>query len=384
MRRRSAVLLASLVAASAPGATARAQEVMELVLPRTLPTPSNALELSVGTGYTQGFGMLAPQRTMADASGAGIGVGIGLDYRLDAIWSFGLEGQYQEYESRQNASARGLALQAGATYHFAPVQRGDPWLRLGTGYRSVFESAPPGAGGADIGRHGFELVAARLGYDVRVVPDVAIGPVIGADLDLFVWSDGSGAAGAMSAAQTAVFAYAGLQGRFDVGGTRSSPREAEGPPIAELVGVTAPQPESSRLPPPPVERPRSAPPDPSFVALAECRRLLGTIASAPRFDEASSELRPGDYGPLRRLGECLTTGPLRAARLQLVGHADPRGSFARNLALGRERAARVSSALQLLGVDASRIEVTSRGSLDAQRGDAAIQALDRRVDVIER
>ncbi len=384
MRRRSAFLLASLVAASAPGATAQAQEVRELVLPRTLPTPSHALELSVGTGYTQGFGMLAPKRTVAEASGAGIGVGLALDYRLDATWSFGLEGQYQEYESRQNASARGLALQAGATYHFAPVQRGDPWLRLGTGYRSVFESGPPGAGGTDIGRHGLELVAARFGYDVRVVQDVAIAPVIGADLDLFVWNDGSGAPGAMSAAQPAVFAYAGLQGRFDLGGTRARPREAEGPPIAELVGVTAPQPESSMLPPPPVEGPQSPPPNPSVVALAECRRLLGSIAPAPRFDEASTELRPGDYGPLRRLGECLTTGPLRAARLQLVGHADARGSFAHNLELGRQRAARVSSALQLLGVDASRIEVTSRGSLDAQRGDAALEPLDRRVDIVER
>ncbi len=94
--------------------------------------PSDAFELKVGTGYTQGFGNVAPGRPIDDVAGAGIGASADVDYRINIPWSIGVEGQYQEFSSAQNTSSRGLAVNLGATYHFMPVLHGDPWLRFST------------------------------------------------------------------------------------------------------------------------------------------------------------------------------------------------------------------------------------------------------------
>src|SRR5579883_601594 len=80
-----AVLLAT--TSSAP-----AQERRESYLEQRVLAPSHALELGVGTGYTQGFGMIAPGRGIDDVAGAGIGISGAIDYRLSRPWSIGVEG----------------------------------------------------------------------------------------------------------------------------------------------------------------------------------------------------------------------------------------------------------------------------------------------------
>jgi hypothetical protein len=62
--------------------SAYAQERSESYLAQHLRAPSDAFELKVGTGYTQGFGNIAPGRAMGDVAGAGIGVSVDVDYRL--------------------------------------------------------------------------------------------------------------------------------------------------------------------------------------------------------------------------------------------------------------------------------------------------------------
>lgn len=62
-------------------------------------------------------------------------------------------------------------------------------------------------------RHGFELASAKVGYDVRLTEDFAFAPIVGADLNLFLW-EGPAATGS---AEGATFVYAGVQGRFDFG-----------------------------------------------------------------------------------------------------------------------------------------------------------------------
>lgn len=361
--------------------TVQAQENTQSYLNEHLPAPSDALELKVGTGYTQGFGNLAPGRGLNDVAGAGLGFSADVDYRIDHRWSLGVEGQYQEFQAEDNSSSRGLAANLGATYHFDPVLRGDPWFRFGTGYRWLWENEPMGTQGVDILRHGFDLVTAKVGYDVRVSEDIALAPVVGADLNMFLWQDADGNNTTLSSAQVAMFVYAGLQARFDLGGARTPKAVAKRP---ERMGVASPQPQTP-IAPPPVEETRAVSPSISVSrdVLRECMTNLDNIDSAPKFDFDKSDLLPADYDVLRRIAECFTTGPMKGKGLHLVGHADPRGTIPYNDALGASRARGVATYLETLGVEAGRIEQSSRGKRDARGTDEATWAIDRRVDIVE-
>jgi hypothetical protein len=206
--------------------TAGAQEAPYLEQP--LRAPSQAFELRLGTGYTQGFGNVAPGRTLPDVSGAGIAGDLSLDARTSPNFSFGIDGQYQEFTSQQNTASRGLAGTIGGTVHFAPYAKGDPWARLGTGYRMLWEvdpsAGPAATNNGSVLRHGFDLASLKLGYDVRVSEDVAIAPIIAGDVNMFLWEVPSGGTNhALSSAQIGSFVYGGLLGRFDIGGQRTVP-----------------------------------------------------------------------------------------------------------------------------------------------------------------
>jgi peptidoglycan-associated lipoprotein len=66
----------------------------------------------------------------------------------------------------------------------------------------------------------------------------------------------------------------------------------------------------------------------------------------------------------------------------VIGHADPRGDAEYNYLLGQRRADGVRSAVVSAGLAVERISTTSRGEIEAQGGDEAGWALDRRVDVV--
>jgi len=199
--------------------TAHAQE--EYVR-SAVPAPSDAFELKVGSHYTQGFGEIAPGKGIPSVAGAGVDVDLAFDYRIDPMVSFGVQGEYQQFESEQNSEARGFTGNIGLTFHGTPNFRGDPWLRLATGYRLLWSVQPEGGGPTTL-YHGFELARLMLGYDVRVTPDVAIAPAVGAGVDLFLWQDQNGTNSSLSPATVGMFIFAGLQGRFDAGGVRSTP-----------------------------------------------------------------------------------------------------------------------------------------------------------------
>ena len=99
------------------------------------------------------------------------------------------------------------------TVHASPYARVDPWIRLGTGYRLLWDVHPIEAANTTPLYHGFDALTGKLGVDLRVARDVAIAPVIGADLQTFVWQNST----ALQTAQLATFVYGGLQGRFDAG-----------------------------------------------------------------------------------------------------------------------------------------------------------------------
>ena len=194
---------------------------MEEAYRRGLPAPQNAFELKLGSGYTQGFGRIAPGVGIPSVAGAGVAGNVDLDYRLTPHTSVGLAGQYQEFNSENNTAARGTMGNIGVTYHGAPLQRADPWFRFGAGYRLLWSVNPVG-GGPNVLLHGFEIAALNLGYDLRLSEGAAIAPMIGADLNLFVWEDSGGVNRRLSTAQVGTFVFAGLQGRFDAGSSTSS------------------------------------------------------------------------------------------------------------------------------------------------------------------
>jgi peptidoglycan-associated lipoprotein len=103
--------------------------------------------------------------------------------------------------------------------------------------------------------------------------------------------------------------------------------------------------------------------------------------NTPKFDFDSADLLEADREVLAQVARCLTTGPLKGRGIELVGRADARGESEYNMILGESRAGSVNKYLAALGVDLSRMAVTSRGELDAEGVDEETWQLDRRVDL---
>lgn len=341
--------------------------------------PTKAFELSVGTGYTQGFGNLQSGVAMKDVITPGFAVDLGLGYRIDPHWMVGLAGQYQEFVAERSSGARGLTADLAAAYHFSPYMRVDPWLQLASGYRLLWETQPDPT--PNLLSHGFELAKLTLGFDIRVDKDVAIAPVIGADLTLPLWqSVGGGNSVAINNPSVSTFIFAGLQGRFDVTNTHESGRPIVAKAVSEtrITGAEVPP----AKPPPEETKPVSPSISVSEEVLAACKAYLDNVESAPKFEFDKSNLMAEDEVVLEKIAECFTTGPLKGADIYLVGRADPRGTVQYNQALGMRRADSVENALDRLGVDKGRIDSTSRGELDATGTDEASWARDRRVDIL--
>jgi len=182
-----------------------------------VPAPARALELSVATGYTQGFGSLQRGVGLPSVARAGIGAELGVGYRIDPHWGVSAIGQYQELRSERADAARGMTGTLAVQYHMAPSVRVDPWVELGTGYRVLWEPLPDRD---TLVNHGLQLARLRVGLDLRD-ENIAIAPVIGADITTFLWQD-AGTVDALSDPRVSTFVFAGIQGRLDVGGTKTS------------------------------------------------------------------------------------------------------------------------------------------------------------------
>jgi peptidoglycan-associated lipoprotein len=329
-----------------------------------LAAPAKALELTVGTGYTQGFGSLQKDVSMSDVITPGVSVDAGIGYRIDPHWYVGLAAQYQEFSAQRSTSARGGTGGLAIAYHMAPYNRVDPWIQFGTGYRILWENHND-TNAPQLMTHGFEPIKLTLGLDVRASEGLAIAPVIGGDLTVPVWqSVGDGASVAIVDPRPSAFVFAGIQARFDAGGKRMPPQ----PPVQTTQATVAPPP--------------AKPASPSIAigedVLEACKM---NVDKSPHFDFDKSDLLPEDLPVLAKIAECFSTGPMKGQGVQLIGRADPRGSVAYNDALGMRRAAAVAAFLEGKGVGHERIEQLSRGKRDATGTDEASWANDRRVDV---
>ena len=194
-----------------------------------LRAPRDAFELSLGTGYTQGFGNLKSGTGMPSVATPGVAVGLGLGYRVDPRWAVMWAGEYAELTAERTNTARAFTGGIAAQYHMNPMQRVDPWFELGVGYRVLVEDSDVGP---NLVTHGLQLARLRLGIDFRTSDNVAIGPMIGADATMFLFQDIPSVATNIPNPTASTFVFAGLQARFDVGGGSKPPPVQPVQPVA--------------------------------------------------------------------------------------------------------------------------------------------------------
>jgi hypothetical protein len=186
------------------------------------PAVSNALELGVQFGYSQGVGDVARDRaTVHDTAGAGAAIGVHVGYRLSPQFMVGVYGNGGQY-SRGDALAEGTTVRSATAgvegqFHFRPSYTVDPWIGLGAGWRGLWLSPDEGKGTS---AHGLELARLSFGADYRITPEISITPVLGADMSILLTEDGPGLDGYTNIANPRVNVgfFAGVGGRFDLFG----------------------------------------------------------------------------------------------------------------------------------------------------------------------
>ncbi|MCZ6672003.1 MAG: OmpA family protein [Verrucomicrobia bacterium] len=99
------------------------------------------------------------------------------------------------------------------------------------------------------------------------------------------------------------------------------------------------------------------------------------------FDYDRSYVRESERSALNDTAKYLLQNP--AQKILVEGHCDWKGTTDYNLVLGDRRANSVKSYLVQMGVAPSKVEILSKGDLDAVEGaDDAGRQLDRRADVL--
>jgi hypothetical protein len=191
---------------------------------RHVEAPRNALELGVATGYTQGVGPVGEgMADLDDLSKAGGVAEVSVLYRINPTWAIGAYGSFSGYQRGDlvNAQTDVLGATAGiqGVVHLRPRRSVDPWVSLGTGWRGLWLSPEAGKNTA---LQGLELARLQIGVDYRISDDIAISPVIGGSLNMFVSQSSAmtGEYAEITDKQVNFIGFAGLAGRFDLGGKR--------------------------------------------------------------------------------------------------------------------------------------------------------------------
>lgn len=184
----------------------------------------NAFEIGVSTGYAQGAGKLGGDMgSLEDVSGPGGLVELNLGYRIIPELSVGAYGTFSKFQKGDDLASDTdvLGATAGiqAAWHFRPARSVDPWVSLGGGWKGLW--LDPGSG-KTTSLQGLELARLQIGADYRVSPDVAITPVIGGSLSMFVSQDSpmTNDLTEIQDKEVNFTGFAGLAGRFDLGGRR--------------------------------------------------------------------------------------------------------------------------------------------------------------------
>jgi hypothetical protein len=207
-----------------PAVAAAESESSATSFDHEVPAVRNAFELGVAAGYSQGGGKLGGQMgDLEDVAGAGAAVELDVGYRIIPQLSVGAYGTLSTYQEGDlidtDTNVIGATAGIQAAWHFRPDMSIDPWVSLGTGWKGLWLDPQ---NGETTSLQGLELARLQLGVDYRVSDSIAIAPVIGGSLGMFVSEDSP-----MTADHTEIqdkkvnfVGFAGLSGRFDLGGTR--------------------------------------------------------------------------------------------------------------------------------------------------------------------
>jgi hypothetical protein len=184
----------------------------------SLEAPSNSVELSVAGVYEQPFGQVTQGQALSDTSGGGGGVHLSLGYRISPEFTLAFYGTGASFArpAQADPTAHSYTASTGleADLHFLPsFHRADPWISFGSGWRGYWTNEASG----NVSAQGWEIAKLQAGVDFRFDRDVAIGPVVGADINTFFYEStpASPTFGAISNPWANTFFFAGLLGRFD-------------------------------------------------------------------------------------------------------------------------------------------------------------------------
>jgi hypothetical protein len=181
---------------------------------------THAVEVTIGTGYEQGFGKFSTtQPSLTDIGSAGGAVQLGVGYRIIPQLTLGVYGSGASFSRADQADSSTNLYSAAAgvqtDWHFLPSgQRLDPWVSLGSGWRGYWINQS--AGNTSV--QGMEIAKLQLGLDYRIDQAIAISPVVGADLSTFFTeaTPTSNGYSNLNNTQVNTFVFAGLLGRFDI------------------------------------------------------------------------------------------------------------------------------------------------------------------------
>lgn len=190
-----------------------------------VPAVKNAFEIGVAAGYTLGAGKLGGSMgnlSLEDVSLWGGTVELDLGYRILPQLSVGAYGSVAQYQRgkaiESDTDVLGATAGIQAAWHIRPARSFDPWLSLGTGWKSLWFNS---SSGKTTSLQGLELARLQLGVDYRLSKDIAIAPVIGGSISTFISQDVTMTDFTeIDNKEVSFTGFAGLSGRFDLGGAR--------------------------------------------------------------------------------------------------------------------------------------------------------------------
>ena len=208
---------------TASAQTAQTKDEVNDKSARPLEAATHSVELTIGTGYAQGFGDVGTgQPKLTDVSQGGGALQLGVGYRLLPSLTLGVYGSGSMF-SRGDQVDTSTNIYSGTAgvqtdWHFLPRHSEfDPWVSLGSGWRGYWTSAEQGSS-SGTSTQGVEWAKLQIGVDYRIDQAVAISPVIGADLTTFFAQSTPTSNGFSNISSPTVntFVFAGVQGRFNI------------------------------------------------------------------------------------------------------------------------------------------------------------------------
>jgi hypothetical protein len=194
------------------------------------PVPDGTFEVAIASGYAQGGGKLGGELgSLEDVAGPGAAVEVDLGYRIIPQLTVGVYGTLAKSQHGDqidsNTSVLGATAGVQAAWHFRPQISIDPWVSLGTGWHGLW--LDPDAGKVT-SLQGLDLARLQVGVDYRVTRQIAIAPVIGASLSMFVSQDSpmTTSYAEIQDKKVNVTGFVGLSGRFDFGGAERARESA--------------------------------------------------------------------------------------------------------------------------------------------------------------